>query len=383
MAQIQINPYAQQVEQEDLKVELISDFARFQQIAPEWDSLVSRAGIEHPFLSHLWLATWWECFGSGKELHVVTVRTPGGELAGAAPLMIAGRKTCGIRTRRLETIYNYHTPRCDFIVTEPQAAVYDAIWNVISTSSMKWDVVILAQVPDMSSTVPEITIRAEADGWKAGEWQAPPSPYIPLSSSHEQFFSNLKRTVRYNLRKRYEKLCAAGPVDVEIVTDPCLVREAMQDGLRIEAAAWKGAAGTAINSDPAVREFYIRLAERAAELGLLRLTFLRFAGRRIAFDYILCNGKTISGVKIGYDPDYHAYSPGNMLLNLILQGACNEGIREYDFLGVDDEWKFEWTKETRSHRWLFLFRNTPRARLVHALKFRVVPLMRRFRQFLR
>jgi len=154
------------------------------------------------------------------------------------------------------------------------------------------------------------------------------------------------------------------------------VREALQDGLRIEAAAWKGQKGTAIISDPAVTEFYVRLAERQADLGQLRLTFLRAGGKRISFNYALSSQKKLYGVKIGYDPDYHTYSPGNMHLNLILQDACAERLAEYDFLGVDDEWKSDWTKSKRGHRWLFLFRNHIRSRVLHYLKFNVVPTIK-------
>ena len=85
-------------------------------------------------------------------------------------------------------------------------------------------------------------------------------------------------------------------------------------------------------------------------------------------------------VKIGYDPEYHAYSPGNMLLNLILKEACAGGIEEFDLLGGDDHWKFDWTKDTRDHRWLFLFKNRLRPRFLHYLKFEIVAAMKRSRR---
>ena len=62
-----------------------------------------------------------------------------------------------------------------------------------------------------------------------------------------------------------------------------------------------------------------------------------------------------------------------MLLNLILQDACAKGLAEYDFLGVDDEWKMDWTDATRGHRWLFLFRKGLRPRTLHYLKFILMP----------
>src|SRR5207302_5781988 len=100
-------------------------------------------------------------------------------------------------------------------------------------------------------------------------------------------------------------------------------------------------------------------------------TFLRFRGKRIAFNYLIRSGQKLYGIKIGYDPEHHRYSPGHMLLNLILEQACADGIREYDFLGIDDEWKFEWTREKREHRWLFLFRDCLSMRALHFLKFSV------------
>ena len=146
----------------------------------------------------------------------------------------------------------------------------------------------------------------------------------------------------------------------------------MKDGLRLEAAAWKGKKGTAILSDSAATRFYLRLAKRLAQQGQLRLTFLRFGGKRIALNYSLQNKKTMYAVKIGYDPEYHAYSPGNMLLNLILKEACAGGIEEFDLLGGDDHWKFDWTKDTRDYRWLFLF-NRIRRHLQRAIaSFRIL-----------
>src|SRR5262249_50035294 len=123
---------------------------------------------------------------------------------------------------------------------------------------------------------------------------------------------------------------------------------------------------------------YIQLARRQAELGQLRLTFLRVAGKRIAFKYILESQRKLYAIKIGYDPEFHTYSPGSMLLNLVVKDACARGIKECDLLGGDDEWKFEWTKDKRKHRWLFLFRNRFRTRLLHCLKFRVLPTLKKW-----
>jgi CelD/BcsL family acetyltransferase involved in cellulose biosynthesis len=273
-------------------------------------------------------------------------------------------------------MYNPHTPRYDFIVGNDQdPRLYSAIWKELLRNGQS-DAVILSQVPSSSATLHTLQTLATHDGWLAGRWQAPAAPYIRLARDYESFASSLKNSCRNNLRKRFERLKRTGSVDVEVIRDPQGVRAAMNEGLRIEASAWKGQQGTAISSDPVVADFYMRLAEREAELGRLQLTFLRVNGKRIAFSYLLRSGRKIYAVKIGYDRDYRMYSPGNMLLNLVLQDACAKDLEEYDFLGSDDDWKFEWTKEKREHQWLFLFKDTLRARMLHYLKFNVAPGVR-------
>jgi CelD/BcsL family acetyltransferase involved in cellulose biosynthesis len=371
----QVFTQAQQTGQDDLQIDVIDDLERFNSIATEWDRLVDRSGVERLFLSHAWLRTWWEAFGANKELHILTVRMAE-ELVGAAPMIRSVEWIYGLKMDLVASMYNPHTPRFDFVITNGlNEAVYRAIWNHLCHRT-SCDMVVLRQIPDNSPTLPAIERLATADGWFSGQWITPPSPYIPLNCAYEELVGRLKGGYRYNLRKRYERLSKIGPIDVEVIAERQHVREAMEDGLRIEAAAWKGQEGTAIISNPAVREFYVRLAERQADLGQLRLTFLRVGGKRISFTYGLCSQKKVYAVKIGYDPKYHTYSPGNMHLNLILEEACAEGIAEYDFLGVDDEWKLDWTRTARGHRWLFLFRNRIRPRFLHYLKFNLVPTIK-------
>lgn len=374
MVEEQVLTYTQEVAEGHLQIEAITDPARFNSIAGEWDGLVERSGIERLFVSHAWLRTWWEAFGADNSLQIVLCRK-GRELVGALPMMRTLERGYGLKLDSLQSIYNPHTPRWDFVIAPGfTESVYRAIWTHLSGQDC--EMIALKQVPDDSQTVSAIEHLAHTDGWLSGQWIAPASPYIPLNCSYDDLLKRLKGGYRYNLRKRYERLGKIGSIDVEVITEKERVREAMQDGLRIEAAAWKGKSGTAIVSDPAVTEFYIRLAERQADLGQLRLSFLRVDGKRISFSYILRSDNKLYGVKIGYDPEYHTYSPGNMLLNLILQDACPGNLSEYDFLGVDDEWKKDWTEATRGHRWLFLFRNSVRPRFLRYLKFNLIPRVR-------
>jgi CelD/BcsL family acetyltransferase involved in cellulose biosynthesis len=219
---------------------------------------------------------------------------------------------------------------------------------------------------------------ARQGGWHTGRWTGPPAPYIPLACDYDMLFNRLRPREQGNLRKRFAKLTSLGHVQLEVVTSETQIAEAMRDGLRIEAAAWKEQAGTAIVSDSRVQRFYTQFAERAATLGYLRLAFLRVGRKRIAFFYLLDCGGVVYAMKVGYDPEFHAYSPGHMLLMLILKEACDEGRREFDFQGTAERWKLVWTTETRRYPWLFMFRDRWRTRLLHRAKFVILPAVRGF-----
>lgn len=164
---------------------------------------------------------------------------------------------------------------------------------------------------------------------------------------------------------------------MEVVTEREKLPLAMEDGLRIEAAAWKGEAGTAIANDEQVKCFYGRIAERAADNATLRLLFLTVGKKRIACAYCLRRGSTLYLLKSGYDPAYSPYSPFNALLLLAVEAAYRDGQRVIDLLGDEVPWKHDWTNEAVGRHWLFLFRDTLRARLVYYVKFVILPVLKR------
>ena len=78
-----------------LTVETITDERVFRALQAEWDDVVDRAQIGHPFLCHDWLRTWWECFGADAQLHLIVVRA-GGRIVAIAPLLFERARMYGM-----------------------------------------------------------------------------------------------------------------------------------------------------------------------------------------------------------------------------------------------------------------------------------------------
>ncbi|MGE5183252.1 MAG: GNAT family N-acetyltransferase, partial [Acidobacteriota bacterium] len=354
-----------------VEIETVSDAAGLHGLGGEWDALHARAGHEHPFVSHAWASTWWHAFGAGHELNVLVARR-GGECIGIAPLMRTATQMFGLPVTQLELIGNVHTPRNDLLCSEP--AAYGALVAHLARTRAAWDVLVLPQLVEGSPTIDAISRLGAEHHVRTGLWMARPSPVLHVTGELA-----VSTKMRQNLRNRSRRLAALGEVAIETITGGPGVAAALPDALRLEAAAWKSANGTAITSDPAAERFYTRLADAMAARGWLDLRFLTLEGRRISFAYSLRYGDTLFVLKQGYDPALGHCSPGMVMFDRIIAAIRQQGLAAIDFLGDDEAWKLSWGAEPRRHAWLFGFPPTPRARLLHALKFNVVPAIREHR----
>jgi len=359
-------------------VEIVTDSSAFARLEPEWNDAVERAGLAHPFLRHEWLATWWECFGEGRQLHIVIVRADA-QIIAIAPLLSEAVSLCGIPVRQLRLMFNDHTPRADVIVAEPGDRAYRAIWNALVDTGDRWDVLLLGQLPRDSKAREVFTRLAGEDGRAVGVWPSGDSPYLELAGTWESYFGSLSGKFRSNVRNRISRLQRVGQTALESVDTPSGVDEALADAFRLEASGWKLREGTAIISRADVQRFYTMFAHRAAARGWLRLQFLTVGGQRIATSFSLVYGRRLFLCKTGYDPAFDTGSPFKVLTSFATEQAYQQGLAEVDFLGDTEPWKLEWTSAVRSHDWVYVFSNTTRARLVYPLKFRVIPALHRAR----
>lgn len=361
-------------------VQVITDTAAFLALEGEWNDAVARARVPHPFLTHEWMRTWWECFGGDAELHMVVVRERG-RIVAIAPLMRETARMYGIPVRMLRLMQNDHTPRADILIAERPDHAYRAIWSVLVAERDQWDVLQLGQIPRDSDTGGMIQELANADGMATGTWASGAAPYLELTGTWDSYFASLSSKFRSNVRNRLTRLTQIGVPALEVLEHGAAVLTAREDLMRLEASGWKEREGTAINSDPSVHRFYALLSERATAAGWLRLLFLRVNDRRIATSYGSVYDGRLFLFKTGYDPEFAKCSPFKVLTSLAVQHAYAHGLREVDFLGDSEPWKLEWTSTTRAHDWLFVFGTSARARLVNRAKFQLAPAVRRWREY--
>ncbi len=118
----------------------------------------------------------------------------------------------------------------------------------------------------------------------------------------------------------------------DLSADECdaLVRQ----GFAIEDRSWKAAAGTSVLKSPGMLDYYLRQARELAAAGQLQLSFLKFRGQVIAFEYGWNSKGIYSSPKVGYDEAFAHLTPGQLLRSRLLERFSTDPRQTtFDFCG--------------------------------------------------
>jgi CelD/BcsL family acetyltransferase involved in cellulose biosynthesis len=178
-----------------LKVSIISACSEFAGLEEEWEELYRASPLATPFQSWAWLYSWWEHFGKGHELRLVTVRYED-LLVGLLPLMLQRQRGFG----RLFFVGTGLTDHLDVLLRKGwEDRISEAVRRALKEMD-GWHVVDLQQ------------LRPEAAAWRIFEdWPGPRThvwqdnfPIIEVKRWDEQLMTltrNHRSTARRTLRR--------------------------------------------------------------------------------------------------------------------------------------------------------------------------------------
>ncbi len=302
-------------------------------VADEWDALADEV-VAPPFMRPGWFTAWGEAFAA-SGLTIVTL-TRSGRLAAVLPLI--ERRGAG------RSATNFHSPRFDILAAD-EAAVRDLAQAVFARRPRS---MILKLVdPDAASTQRWLGCAVDA-GYTTRVETILTSPFIDTTGTWEAYEARIDTKVKADLRRRRRRMADEGQIAIEVCDGSVDLDALLEEGFRVEAAGWKGAAGTAIAAHPATRRFYGQIARWAAERGLLRLCFLRLDGVAIAFEFDLEAGGAHYALKGGYDEAFRRFAPAKVLRMDLIERAFARDVARYEFLGENEPYKREWADQVTS-----------------------------------
>lgn len=351
------------------RVEEVQGRPAFESLRDEWNALVARGPVDVPFARHDWIAAWLDAFAPEAPLRVLVARTRAGHAVGMAALLV--EREHGVT--RLVAPANDHSCRVEWALGEDAPGAVAALWEHLR-DRLRWDVLLLRDLPREGPTSVLLEAAARADRHLTGRWEALRTPYVELAQGGAEERTSAK--FRANLRRRARRLGEMGAVALKRVDDAEGLDVALAEFLALEASGWKGQGGSAIALDPALVQFYARVARDAAARGGLAVRALTLDGRAIAVHLGIVHRDVYYLPKTAYDERLGQVSPGQLLQREVMAECEARGLARFDFLGPDMDWKREWAPAHAPHDWLYVYRPSFAGRAMHTLKHRVRPAVK-------
>ena len=327
------------------KIEIVDDAKEFASLEEEWEDLYHDAPLATPFQSWAWLYSWWEFYGEGYRLRLVTVRSEG-LLVGIVPLMLKRRWGFG----RLLFVGTGITDYLDMLARRGweayvSEAAREALWRMGS-----WHVTELHE------------LRPSATAWGVfNSWAGPRThiyqtncPVIDVKPWDELLMS-FKRKIRYDIRRN--------------------VRRADEDGVRCELAGPADAEGAArrlvalnleqweergISPEALTRRFEAHLeaaAYRMTARDLGGISEVRLNGEAIASHFFVFGRNFIGEYMVGSGKEsLRRYQVSSLFIRDGLEIARRRNVACLDLLGGEEPYKLRWTSEVVSNHRVILGR---------------------------
>jgi len=335
----------------------------------EWNRLAQASST--PFLTTEWLDSWWSAFGSGKPAWMLLCADDGSLRAGA--LLQNGRGGT------LASAANVHTGDWDAVCRDEDARV--ELWD--SLAGLRPGRIRLEVMPEHTGGADSAAAALETAGYRLVRVPGPASPFLALPPDWDDLLAGVSKGLRSQLGRKRRALEREGTLTFRSERADRAANEDLEALFSLEAAGWKGRAGTAILSDSRTERLYRDFAAAAARQGWFRLHSLELDGELIAADY----GCAFAGggflIKTTFDEALARFSPGLVLRGEVLRACIEEGLRFYDFLGGPDEYKRRWAPDLRPRVAIWAYRGAAlpgyvyRARLRPIVRVAAGPILRR------
>jgi hypothetical protein len=291
------------------------------------------------------LAMWIEQFAPNGRFHAIAVEEDG-RLTAAMPLV----------SRRLAKILSAGSMTCNpwlpcgDLLLDTQADIGETLSALISgVGDLPWP---LLWLNDAVLDAPRwMALRAACieEGIPTVEHARYEVALIEIAHDWDAFTKNLSRSHRQSTHKAERRLSGLGDLHLDLLSQ--LAPEEVQPWLEkvfvVENSSWKGAASSSVLSSPGMSDFYLRQARQLAEWEQLEIAILRLEDHPIASLFGFSAKGIFYAHKIGYDPKFAQYSPGQVMFWKILERLHRQGgWKAFDCIGPITEATSRWRPNT-------------------------------------
>jgi len=342
-----------------IQIGCIETNEEFSGLEREWNSLLRQSPVDDAFLTWEWIHTWWKHYGNSYQLCLLVAREEG-RLLGIAPLMLETQKVLWGKTRMLRNIGIPPSDVGGIIIQNGRedVLVRFALW-LIDNQEM-WDVLLIGGIPPNGMNFDAWIDQFSRDVFTT-QVDTTRFFYIPMDGDWNKYYQGLSKNLRRDLNRKIRHLQEGnGYHDCHK-----LGRDATTKDIETIFRINQNARHSYLYREQAEQEFHKELAELMANQGWLDIYFLFIGDTPVAFYYGFYYNQTFEYWRTGFDGVYYPLSVGKVLLYLIIKDGFEHGMKFFNFLLGDEDYKLDWQVEPRIYSQIRVVRKAPIPLLAH------------------
>ncbi len=317
-------------------IRLYDDPSAFQTLKEDWRSLFERHGDWNVFLSWEWFHCWWECFGDGHELQILTLSSQE-RLVGLVPMMV---ETDEQGRRQLALIGSDRTTDSGDLLVEPEFVkpLCEALADFVQRGFGRWERVEFRSLPSFSPLLDTFVQMARTQGMMDRVVASCTCPISRLAPTWDDYLATLGKNDRHEIRRKIRRSQAAGTQSFRRLRTPDEVDAGLPAFFHLHRASRPDKAAFL---DESMASFFRSVGRAFAIEGWIQLNLMAIDGREVAASMAFSRGDRVLLYNSGLDPEYRAHSVGIALHAADMQEAIAEGKEWYDFLRGNEPYKYD------------------------------------------
>jgi CelD/BcsL family acetyltransferase involved in cellulose biosynthesis len=334
----------------DLREEIVTTEAGLDALRTEWNEACRSALPPNVFLTWEWTTQWWVHFGRSATLHILLWRDDQG-IAAIAPLQI---RSVGVGPSRSRVLERINPEAGDYggaiVVRRPDdvaAALAEHVADLFSRFRIS-----AFMFSRLASDDPLLESWRAATGRLSGRMQTREHRLegICYFTDVRNEFSLPKLAKSHKINQRLRRIeeahqqvefCYHTGTDLERGLELLLEVHGQRWAERMEELQ-------GLLSEPEREAFMLDAIKALDTQGWVRLLTLSADGRAVAAELDFEFGDRVFMFKGAFDPDFGAYSPGQLLHHRVFTDGMARGITIFDFGRGDQGYKQRWANAERS-----------------------------------
>lgn len=349
------------------EVALIKD-SELATLSDIWNQILNKSENDNVFLTWEWISTWWRHFGEEKTLLVLLFKKDG-NIIGIAPLMYRRQKQKFLTLGTIEFIGTGLSDYGDFILIEDKKTCIGLIFNFLEKQSIKWDIMDLRHMPEDSDTAILVQKVAEERGYQTVKRKTP-CMYVPLSLTWNEYYEKLSKKFKKNLRRIIRKCEKTYSMAIKHVENTDDIESDIQDFFDLYSKWLRERYNLSSIFDTPLHKIKLFLKDISYiffKNDWLDLSFITIDQKPASSCFSFIYDKTYYCYLMPWDSFYSEFELGNLHFMSILEFSIKQGLKEFDLLRGDENYKMKWRTLIKNNTSIFIFRKNLKGKILHFL----------------